>query len=80
MKRKILIPIAGICLLALAVFGAYRVDMERMAKEEPAITVRRRKRRRAKRTGKSRPPETDSAALPRSICPCSTTFGKRTAA
>ena len=31
MKRKILIPIAGICLLALAVFGAYRVDMERMA-------------------------------------------------
>ena len=37
MKRKILIPIAGICLLALAVFGAYRVDMERMAKEEPVV-------------------------------------------
>ena len=31
-------------------------------------------------TGKSRPPETDPTALPRSICPCSTTFGKRTAA
>ena len=37
MKRKILIPIAGICLLALAVFGAYRVDMARMAKEEPVV-------------------------------------------
>lgn len=37
MKRKILIPIAGICLLALAVFGAYRVDMERMAKDEPVV-------------------------------------------
>lgn len=37
MKQKLWVAFAGICLLALAVFGAYRIDMRHMANNEPVV-------------------------------------------
>lgn len=35
MKQRILLPMIGLCLAALAVFGAYRIDMHHMENSEP---------------------------------------------